>query len=131
MEDINSKVLTSILSSNKSRHKKTARKAHFDTSKNEVRYYAVGEANFFLFPEDLASALSHKCTRENRKRGKNHHNRSVWSDKVAQGDCKDRDNEENIHRKSFSNAVKSILCQIEEGMTENHVIDCTWVNILG
>lgn len=124
MEDINSKALTSILSSNKTRHKKTARKAHFDTSKNEVRYYAVGEANIFLSPEDLASTRSHKCTRENRKRGKNQHNRSLWSDKVAQGDCKDRDNEKNIDKKSFSNAVQSILCQTEEGMTENQVINC-------
>lgn len=99
---------TSILNSNKKRgHRKSDRKVHFDTSKNEVRFYTVGEA--------LRSCRSRRRMRKSRKMGQKHKPRLSRRDWSVRGDCKNRDKDRDISRKSFVGVLSSTLCQAEEG----------------
>lgn len=106
---------TSILNSNNKRgHRKSDRKVHFDTSKNEVRFYTVGR--------DLSSSRFHRRNRKGRKMDKKQQHwpfRSDWHNHWStSGDCKDRDNNTDVGRMSFAGVLSSTLCQAEEGNGE-------------
>lgn len=112
---MDSNAQTSILySNNKTGQRKSDRKVHFDTSKNEVRFYTVGR--------DLAGSRSRRRNRKGRKMDKKQQHwpsRRNWDHHwAARGDCKDRDYNTDISRMSFAGVLSSALCQAEEGNGE-------------
>ena len=110
MKTMDSNAQSSILNSHKRGYRKSDRKVHFDTSKNEVRFYAVGR--------DQSICRARRRNRKGRKMNRKHQPWPSRGDRDNQwstrGDCKDRDNMD-MSRMSFAGVLSSTLCQAEEG----------------